>query len=324
MKPFYPCLAALGLAATAGSLDAQTTQSYPAKPIRIVVGAGAGGGVDTISRIVGQRLAERWGQQVVAENRPGAGGAVASELVAKAPPDGYTLLTLSISYAVIPASHKNLSYDPIRDFTPVAVLVNAPNILVVHPALPVKSVKELIALAKARPGQLTYASSGNGGPTHLAGEAFKLATRTDIVHVPYKGTGPGITDLIAGRISLTSASVISAMEFVKQGKLRALATVGAKRASAAPELPTVAEAGVPGYAVDVWYAMFAPAAVPKDILARLNGEIAKILYSPDVKERLAAIGLEPVADPLERTNAYINAEVAKWAKVVKAANITSD
>ena len=311
-------LALLALAAC----DA-AAQTYPAKPIRIVVGAGSGGGVDTISRLVGQRLGERWAQQVVVENRPGAGGAVASELVAKSLPDGHTLLTISISYAVIPASHKNLGYDPIRDFTPVAVLVNGPNILVVHPSLPVKSVKDLIALAKARPGQLLYASSGNGGAANLALEAFKLATGADIVHVPYKGTAPGIVDLIAGRISLTSAAVVSALEYVKQGKLRALATVGAKRANAAPELPTVAEAGVPGYAVDVWYAMFAPVSVPKQVLAQLNDEINKMLYTPAMKERLAVIGLEPAAEPLDRTNAYIKSEVAKWAKVVTAAKITA-
>jgi tripartite-type tricarboxylate transporter receptor subunit TctC len=289
-----------------------------------MVGAGSGGGVDTISRIVGQRLDELWRQQVVVENRPGAGGAVASELVAKSPPDGYTLLTLSISYAVIPASHKNLGYDPIRDFTPVAVLVNGPNIIVVHPSLPVKSVKDLIALAKARPGQLTYASSGNGGAANLALEAFKLATGTDIVHIPYKGTAPGVIDLIAGRISLTSAAVVSALEYVKQGKLRALATVGAKRAGAAPDLPTVAESGVPGYAVDVWYAMFAPAAVPRQVLAQLNGEIIKILYAPEMKARLAVIGLEPAAEPLDKTNAYLKSEVAKWMKVVTAAKITAE
>ncbi len=311
-------IASLALIACAAS-----AQTFPTKPIRIIVGAGSGGGVDTISRIVGQRLDERWGQQVVVEDRPGAGGAIASELVAKSPPDGHTLLAISISYAVIPASHKNLGYDPIRDFTPVAVLVNGPNILVVHPSLPVKSVKDLIALAKARPGQLTYASSGNGGAANLALEAFKLATGTDIVHVPYKGTAPGVVDLIAGRISLTSAAVVSALGYVKQGKLRALATVGEKRASAAPELPTVAEAGVPGYAVDVWYAMFAPAAVPKPVLAQLNGEIIKILYAPEMKARLAVIGLEPAAEPLDKTNAYVKSEVAKWAKVVTAAKITA-
>jgi len=314
-------LLAIYLAFVIGEAAAQT---YPAKPIRIIVGAGSGGGVDTISRLVGQQFDQSWRQQVVVENKPGAGGAVASDQVAKSPPDGYTLLTMSISYAVIPASHKNLGYDPIRDFTPVAVLVNSPNILVVHPSLPVKSVKDLIALAKAHAGQLTYASSGNGGAANLTLEAFKLATGTDIVHIPYKGTAPGVIDTIAGRISLTACAIVSGLDYARQGKLRALATVGARRAGAAPELPTVAEAGVPGYAVDVWYAMFAPAAVPAPVLAKLNGEIIKVLYTPDMKARLAAIGLEPAAEPLAATNAYIKSEVAKWMKVVTAAKITAE
>jgi tripartite-type tricarboxylate transporter receptor subunit TctC len=310
----------LACSVTAGSVCAQTP-AYPAKPIRVIVAAGAGGGVDTISRITGQKLSERWGQQVVLENRAGAGGVLGSELVARSAPDGYTLLTMSISFAVIPAMHKDLPYDPVRDFVPVGVLVNAPNIIVVHPSLPVKSVKELIVLARANPGTLTYASSGNGGAANLALEAFKLATKTDIVHVPYKGTGPGVTDLIAGRISLSCTAVVSAMEYVKRDKLRALATVGARRTQAAPDLPTVAEAGVPGYAVDVWYAMFAPAAAPKDVLAQLNGEITKVLALPETRARLAAIGLEPAIESLDRTSAYIQSEMAKWTKVVKAANI---
>jgi len=310
----------LACSVTAGSVCAQTP-AYPAKPIRVIVAAGAGGGVDTISRITGQKLSERWGQQVVLENRAGAGGVLGSELVARSAPDGYTLLTMSISFAVIPAMHKDLPYDPVRDFVPVGVLVNAPNIIVVHPSLPVKSVKELIVLARANPGTLTYASSGNGGAANLALEAFKLATKTDIVHVPYKGTGPGVTDLIAGRISLSCTAVVSAMEYVKRDKLRALATVGARRTQAAPDLPTVAEAGVPGYAVDVWYAMFAPAAVPKDVLAQLNGEITKVLALPETRARLAVIGLEPAIESLDRTSAYIQSEMAKWTKVVKAANI---
>jgi tripartite-type tricarboxylate transporter receptor subunit TctC len=326
MFPFasIPRVAAIFCAAWAALVPNALAQTYPVKPIRIIISLGAGGGVDTISRIVAQKLSERWGQQVIVENRPGAGGAVGSELAAKAPPDGYTLLTASISYAVIPASHKNLPYDPIRDLTPVAVLVNSANILVVHPSLPAKSVKELIAVAKAHPGVLTYASSGNGGAANLALESFKLATGTDIVHVPYKGTAPGVVDVIGGRISMTAAAVVSTIPYAKQGKLRALATVGAKRTSAAPELPTVAEAGVPGYAVDVWYAMFAPAAVPKEVLAQLNGEIIKMLYAPEMKERLAAIGLEPTAEPLDKTNAYIKSEITKWAHVVKAANITAE
>jgi len=303
---------------------AAQAQGYPAKPIRVVVSLAPGGGVDTISRIVAQKLGERWGQQVVVENRPGGGGALGADIVAKSPPDGYTLLTASLSYAVIPTSHKNLPYDPVRDLTPVAVLVNSFNILAIHPSLPAKSVRELIALARAHPGELSYASSGNGGAANLALEMFKLATGTNILHVPYKGTAPGIVDLMAGRVSMTASAVVSVMPYARQGKLRALATVGSRRTPAAPELPTVAEAGVPGYAMDAWFGMFAPAAVPKDVLAQLNGEIVKILYAPDMKDRLAQIGLEPAAEPLESTDAYIRAEIAKWAKVVKAANITAE
>jgi tripartite-type tricarboxylate transporter receptor subunit TctC len=256
-------IAILGLGLLGSPAPHALAQTYPSKPVRLIVSLAPSGGMDITSRIVAQKLGERWGQQVVVENRPGAGGALGSELVAKAPPDGHTLLTISISYAVIPSSHKNLSYDPVHDLTPVAVLVNTTNIIAVHPSVPVKSIRELIALAKARPGQLTYASSGSGGSAHLMMEAFKLATGVDILHVPYKGTAPGLVDVMAGRISLTATSIASATGFVKEGKLRVLATPGSKRAAAAPEYPTVAEAGVPGYAVDNWYAMFAPAATPK-------------------------------------------------------------
>ncbi len=280
--------------------------------------------MDLTARMVALKLSERLGQQFVVENRPGAGGALGGELVAKAPPDGYTLLTASIAYAVIPSSHRNLPYDPVHDLTPVAVMMNTSNVLVVHPSLPVKSVGELIAFAKAHPGELTYSSSGNGGAAHLMVEAFKLATGTDILHVPYKGAGPGLVDLLAGRISLTVTTIAAAAGYIKQGRLRALATPGARRLSAMPELPTIAEAGVRGYAVDNWYAMFAPAATPPDVLALLNGEIIKAVHAPDLKDRLAVNGLEPAAEPLVNTNAYIKAEMARWAKVVKAAKITAE
>ena len=301
-----------------------SAQTYPAKSIRIVAASGAGGGVDTISRIVGQKLSERWNQSVVVENRPGAGGAVGSDVVAKSPADGHTLLTISISYAVIPSSHKNLPYDPVRDLVPVTVLVNAPNILVVHPSLPARSIKELVSFAKARPGELYYASSGNGSPAHLATELLKLLSGINLVHVPYKGTSPGMIDVTAGRISMMFASVISTVSHIKAGKLRVLATAGTKRAAAMPEVPTIAEAGVPGYAVDVWYAMLAQAATPRDVLIKLNGEVAAALHLPEIKDRLAGIGLEPVGGSLEQSAAYIQSEVAKWAKVVKAANIAAN
>lgn len=301
-----------------------TAQSFPSRPIRIVAGAAAGGGVDTSSRMIAQHLQEALGQPGVVENRAGAGGAVAGDTVAKATPDGHTLLTISISHAVLPSSHKNLSYSPERDLVPVTVMVNAPNILVAHPSLPVKSIKELIAYARTRPGQINYASSGNASPAHLATEYLKLLTKTDLVHVPYKGTGPGMTDTIAGRVSLMFASIISTRQHIDAGKLRALAMAGSQRAAAAPDVPTIAEAGVPGYAVDVWYAMLAPSATPRPVLERLNGAVAKILKSSDVTHKLAAIGLEPVADGLAPTDAYIKAEIRKWARVVEAAKISAE
>lgn len=297
-------------------------QSFPSKPIRIIAAAGAGGGVDTTARIVAQGLQQSLGQPGVVENRPGAGGAVASDVVAKSPPDGHTLLAISISHAVLPSSNPNLPYSPERDLTPVAVMVNAPNILVAHPSLPVKSIRELVAYAKKRPGEINYASSGNASPSHLATEYLKLLTRTDLVHVPYKGTSPGMTDVIAGRVSLMFASIISTQQHIDAGKLRVLATAGSKRAAAAPSVPTIAEGGVPGYAVDVWYAMLAPAATPPAVLERLNQAIAKILHTPDIARKLAVMGLEPVAEGLAPTQAYIRSEMKKWSKVVETAKIS--
>jgi len=225
---------------------------------------------------------------------------------------------------VLPSTHKNLSYSPERDLTPVSVMVNGPNVLVVHPSLPVRSVKELIALARAKPGQLLFSTSGNAGPPHMAMEMFKMLAKIDMVHVPYKGTSPGIIDLVAGRVSMTFASVLTVRPHVESGKLRLLATSGAKRASVIPDVPTMAEAGVPGYAVDVWYAMFAPSATPTEILERLNGEVAAILNEPSNRSKLVSMGLEPVTESLGQTAAYIKAEIAKWAKVVKAAGIVAN
>ena len=314
-----PALAAVLLAASAGPASAQ---AWPSKPIRIVVSATPGGGVDTSTRIVGQGMGERWNQPVLIENRPGGGGAVAGDIVARSAPDGYTLKTISIGHAVLPSTHRNLSYDPERDLVPVSVMVNGPNVLVVHPSLPVRSVKELVALARSKPGELLYASSGNAGPPHMAMELLRMLAGIDLVHVPYKGTGPGMADLVAGRVSMTFASVISVRQHVESGRLRLLATSGAKRSASIPDVPTMAEAGVPGYAVDVWYAMFAPSATPRDILQTLNTEVARILNQPAIRAKLAAQGMEPVAESLERTAAYIRAETAKWARVVKAAKIS--
>lgn len=299
-------------------------QGYPLKPVRVIVGTAAGGGVDAISRIVASKLGERWPQPIVVENRAGAGGAVASEFVAKAAADGHTLLTISIAHAVIPASHRNLNYDPVRDLVPVTVLVNAPNVLVAHPSLPVKSVMDLITLAKKQSLEINYASSGNGSPAHLAGELLKLLSGAQFVHVPYKGTAPAMTDVIGGRVSFTFGSIISAIPHVKSGKLRLLGTVGTRRAAVLPDTPTIAEAGVPGYAVDVWYAMLAPAATARTVLVPLNTEVTRVLHAPDVRDRLASMGLEAVGEGLEASAKYIASEIARWSKVVKSARISAE
>ncbi len=320
IKTRIACIAAIAVS----MIHTAAGQTFPVKPVRIIVGTAAGGGVDTISRIAGQKLTERWPQPVVVENRAGAGGAVGSEIVAKSAPDGHTLLTISIAHSVIPASHRNLNYDPVRDLVPVTVLVNAPNVLVAHPSLPAQSVKELIALAKTRPGEINFASSGNGSPAHLAGELLKLLSGANFVHVPYKGTAPAMTDLIGGRVSFTFGSIISSMPHVKTGKLRLLAAAGTRRAASLPGTPTIAEAGVSGYAVDVWYAMLAPAAVPRATLTMLNADVARVLHAPELRGRFADIGLEPVGENLEASARYIDSEIAKWAKVVKAARISSE
>ena len=299
-------------------------QAFPSKPIRIIATATVGGGVDASSRIIAQSLQDLLGQPGVVENRPGSGGAVGGDIVAKSAPDGHTLLAISISYAVLPSSHKNLPFSPERDLVPVAVMVNAPNVLVSHPSLPVKSVKELIAYAKKRPGEINYASSGSASPSHLGTETLKLLAGIDLTHVPYKGTVPGMTDVIAGRVSLMFASIISTRHLAEGGRIRILATAGAKRAAAAPEIPTIAEAGVPGYAVDVWYALLAPAATPRPVLERLNQAVAKTLHAPDMTRKLGAMGLEPVAEGVAPTDAYLKSEIRKWARVVSAAKITAD
>jgi len=311
-------IALLCLPATAAA------QSFPSKPVRIIATATVGGGVDASARMVAQGIQDTFGQPGVVDNRPGSGGAVGGDVVAKAAPDGHTLLAISISYAVLPHSHKNLPFNPERDLAPVSVMVNGPNVLVAHPSLPVKNIKELIAYARKRPGEINYASSGSASPSHLATENLKLLTKIDLTHVPYKGTVPGLTDVIAGRVSLMFASVLSVKHHVDAGKLRMLATAGTKRAAGAPELPTIAEAGVPGYAVDVWYALLAPAATPRPVIERLNEMAMKTLRSPDNTKKLLAMGLEPAAEGLAATEAYIKSEIAKWGRVVQAANITAN
>lgn len=323
MSRIWPSMIAMLLTMAVLPSGYALAQTYPAKPIRIIVSVAAGGGVDTTARIVGQHLTQAWGQQVVIENRPGAGGTIAAEAVARAAPDGYTLLMASSGAAITPGLYK-LPYDAVTDFAPVTVVVVAPSVLVVHPSLPVRSVKELIAFAKARPNELLFASSGNGSPAHMGLELLKLMTGIKMVHVPYKGTAPSITDLVGGRVSATASSVVSTMPHVNAGRLRALAVTSGKRSLGVPQLPTVAEAGIPGFANDVWYALFAPAATPRNIVARLAEEISRAIAQPDLRERMLAAGLEPLGNSPDEFAAYFRAEVAKWSKVIREAGVRLD
>ena len=316
-------VASMLLAASIDACWAQDAASYPAKTIRIIVALAAGGGVDTSGRLLGQKFTEAWGQQAVTENRPGAGGTIATEAVARAAPDGYTLLMVSMGHALTPALYK-LPYDTIRDFAPISLFVQSPSVLAVHPSLPVKSVKELIAFTKARPNEVLFSSSGSGSGQHLAMELLNRMTGIQLVHIPYKGTAPSILDLVAGRVSVTSASAISTMPHVRAGRLRALAVSSAKRSPSVPELPTIAEAGVPGFAVDQWYSLFAPAGTPKEIVAKLYGEIAKAVANADTRERLLAMGLDPVGMPPDEFAVYLKSETAKWGKLIREAGIRAN
>ena len=319
-KIVVPWIVSMLMLAFAGACRAQDAGNYPARPIRMIIALAPGGGVDTSGRLLGQKFTDAWGQQVIAENRPGAGGTIAAELVARAAPDGYTLLMSSMGHAITPALYK-LSYDNIRDFAPVSLVVQSPSVLVVHPSLPVKTVKDLIAFTKAHPNDVLFSSSGSGSGQHLTMELLNRMAGIQLVHIPYKGTAPSILDLVAGRVSVTSASAISTMPHVRAGRLRALAVASGKRSPSVPELPTIAEAGVPGFAVDQWYAVFAPAGTPKEIIAKLYGEIAKTVADQGTKERLLSLGLDPVGMPPDEFTAYVKAETAKWGKVVREAGI---
>ncbi len=300
-------------------------QGYPAKPIRIVVPFPAGGIADLFARVIGQKFNEAWGQPAVVENRPGAGGNIGAEIVAKSPPDGYTLVTGSIgTHAVNVSLFSKLPYDPIRDFASVSLIMEAEGLLVVHPSVPVRTVKELIALAKARPGQLAYASAGHGTAAHLSGELFKSMAKVDMVHVPYKGNVPAITDLIAGQTSLLFATMPTVLPQVQVGRLKALAVTSSSRSPAAPQLPTIAEAALPGFSVTNWIGFFAPAGTPREIVIKLNGEVARIMQAPDIQKRLAAEGAKFTPWTPDQFAAFVKDELAKWAKVVKDAGIRVD
>ena len=292
-------------------------QAYPARPIRVVVPYAPGGATDLTARLVGQKMQAAMKQNVIVDNRPGAGGVIGADIVAKAAPDGYTvLIAVPAEMAILPHLQK-MPYDVPRDFAPVSLAAVTPLILVVHPSLPVKSVKELVAFIKARPGQLSYASAGTGGVQHLSGELLKITMKLDMVHVPYKGAGPVMPDLIGGHVPMFFSGMPPAMPHVKAGRLRALAVTTTKRSPAAPEVPTMTEAGVPGFDISNWFAYFVPAGTPPDLIARLNAEVNRGLSFQDVKEKLASVGAETVGTTPEALAKFVRAETGKFARLVK-------
>ena len=300
-------------------------QTYPTKTIRMIAGFPPGGGTDTMARMMAQKLSEYLGQSVIVDNRPGAGGAIGAALVAKAPPDGYTLMLGSSSpLTVSPSLVSNLPYNPMTDFSPISVLSTTPNMLAVHPSLPVKTVKDLIQFARGRPGQLTFSSSGNGGSGHLAGEMFNSMAGVKMLHVPYKGTAPAAIAVISGEVTLTFGSLVTMLPHYRSGRLRGIAVTGAKRSPSAPELPTVAEAGLAGYEAGPWHAILAPPRTPREIVARLHTEIVKALRDPVVVEKLTAEGAEVVGNTPEQFTEYMKTDLQRWAKIIKAANIRVD
>ena len=290
---------------------------YPTKPVRFIIPFAPGGGNDIVGRMLGAKLGEAWGQQVVIDNRPGAGGNIAAETTARAAPDGYTIFQFNIANTMAPSLYKKLGYDPERDFAPVTQIGSTPFILTVHPSVPVKTVAELIAYAKAQPNKLNYSSSGNGGSTHLVTELFKTMAGVNLTHIPYNGAGPALTELIGGQVQLMFLVPATALPNMRNGRLRALGVSSAKRSSLAPELPTVAEAGLPGYDAGVWFGISAPANTPQPVIARLAGDIAKIAANTEFRERMGSQGYDVVGSTPEQMAESIRNEIPKWAKVVK-------
>ena len=306
-------------------VHAQSDTNYPSKPIRMIVPSAPGSGPDIMARAIGQKLTEALGQAIVIDDKPGAGGIIGSEAAAKAPPDGYTLIMSNAgAHTVNPGLYAKLPYDPVKDFAPVTLVALAPNILIVHPTLPVRNVKDLIALAKAKPGELTFGSGGNGSTAHLSGEMFKTMAGINIVHIPFKGSPAAVIGVIAGQIALAIPNIPPALPHVRSGKLKALAVTTAKRAAGVPDLPTVAEAGLPGYEATAWFGVLAPAATPPQIIARLNAAIVKIAHAREMQERLTAEGADAVGNTPEQFAQIIKSDIAKWAKVIKASGARAD
>ena len=303
----------------AGHLHAQGT-AYPAKPIRLIYPFPPGGGADFVGRLIATKLAEAWGQQIINENRSGAGGNIGAELALRSPPDGYTMLVITGSYTVNPSVYK-VPFDSVNDVTPLAQTANGPFVVVVHPALPAKNVRELVAITKARPGALNYGSTGVGGITHLATEYFRIKAGIQITHIPYKGTGPAVVDLLGGQVQLMIAAGAGVMHHVRANRLRALAVTSPKRSQTLPDLPTVIESGVPGYDVLLWYGLLGPKGLPKEIVAQWNTEVNRAIQLPDIKERFASAGLDASPGTPEDLGRQLRSEVDRWAMVVKQAGV---
>ena len=322
MKTMRNAFAGLVLALVAGAAAAQ---QWPSKPIKWVVPFAPGGTTDILARTIGEKLSVTLGQPIIVDNKPGAGGGVGADQVAKSPADGYTIMGGTISTHAINASlYSNLPYDPVRDFAPITLIVRVPNMLVVNPELPAKDVRELIALLKASPGKYSFASSGNGTSQHLSGELFKTMTGVEMQHIPYRGSPPALADVVGGQVAMTFDNITTAWPLVKGGKLRALAVTTAKRSPIAPDVPTLAESGLPGYEIGSWQGVFAPAGVSTEIVKRLNTEIVRIINAPDVRQKLVDMGAEPAPNTPEEFAAMVKAEVTKWADVVRKSGAKVD
>ncbi len=308
----------LALGCCALPFAAVAADTFPSRPIRLISPFAAGGGNDLLSRTVGLEMSKGLGQAIVVDNRPGANTIVGMEIVAGAPPDGYTMIMTSSTQAINATLYPKLPYDSLKDFAPISLIASTPLIIAVPPALPVKTIQELITLAKAKPGGVLYPSAGSGNATHLGGELFAVMAGVELTHVPYKGAGLGLNDLIAGRLQTVFATAPSVMGFVKSGRLRAIAVTSSKRSALMPELPTVAESGVPGYEASSWYGLLAPAKTPRPVVLRLNAEAKRALAVPEINERLIAQGVDPVGNSPEEFAAYVRTEIIKWAKVIKA------
>ena len=323
LRPLLVRALVLGVALVAAGACAQA-ENYPNRPIRFILPFPPGGGTDILGRIIAERLGVHLGQPVVVENRGGAGGNVGAEAAARSAPDGYTIVLVAPSLAISPSLYAKLGYDPVKDFAPISLVGTVPNVIVVHPSLPAQTLAEFIALAKSKPGAMNFGSGGAGTSNHLAGELFNIVAGVKLVHVPYKGVNLAMNDVLGGQVQLVVIGIPAAAPHIKAGRLRALAVIAPQRSPALPDVPTAAEAGLPGFDVTTWYGVLAPAGTPRAIVVRLNAELARIMHAPDLQERLAATGTEPLTGTPEQFAHYIAQEIAKWEKVVRAAGLKAD